>query len=335
MPQNALTSLSFDWLIDPNATTAKFGPETEYVEWMPYPIPSEIGHGGGEAYNLLTGMTLARGETHFTPEMHGQALTLAEINMAFKEPCFMVQSLIRGQALINDLGNGRQYVYNRGNDVFRFADQLRIVPMHDCSSSVEVISLMIGESILNMLVGEVQSKALLKKLKLLPPPQVWIRPTPAYVSKPLHMALDPALHGSLKTMMAQARTLEYLAALCQSVQEPMRMASTDQDQKLVQRLHDYLIQLEGSLPTLLELASLFGRSAQLLNDDFLAEYGNSIYGFMQEKRMQQAHKAILKTDVPLKQLSERMGYTHVSNFSAAFKRRFGYAPGTLRKQKAV
>lgn len=47
--------------------------------------------------------------------------------------------------------------------------------------------------------------------------------------------------------------------------------------------------------------------------------------------MQQAHEAILKSDVALKQLSERLGYSHVSNFSAAFKQRFGYAPGSLRK----
>ena len=331
MPHNALASVSFDWLIDPDAATATFGSGTEDVKKITYPIPVESGHGSGEVYKLLMGMTLARGESHFTPEMQGQALTLAEINLEFTEPCFMVQSLIRGQALINDLGNGRQYVYNRGNDVFRFADRLQMIPTHDCSSSVEVVSLMIGESVLNMLLGGGQANALLKKLKLLPPPKVWVRPTPAYVSKPLHMALDPALHGALKTTMAQARTLEYLTALCQSLQEPLRFDSAEQDKKLVQRLYDYLIELEGSLPTLLEIASLFGRSAQLLNEDFLAEYGHSIYGFMQERRMQQAHEAILRTDIPLKQLAERMGYTHVSNFSAAFKRRFGYAPGTLRK----
>lgn len=331
MPQNALNSISFNWLIDPDATSAKFGPETEYVQWMPYPLPREVGHGGGEFYKLLTGMTLVRSETHFTPEMRGQTLALAEMDLGFDEPTLTVHSIICGQALINDLENGRQYVYSRGNDIFRFADRLRIVPSHDCSSSLEVTLLMMGESVLSMLVGEGQANALLRKLKLLPPPQVCIRPIPAHVNRPLHTALDSSLHGSLKTMVAQARTLEYLAALSQAIHEPMRIVSTEQDKKLIQRLHDYLIQLEGALPTLLELASMFGRSAQLLNEDFLAEYGNSIYGFMQERRMQQAHAAILQSDIPLKQLSERMGYTHVSNFSAAFKRRFGYAPGSLRK----
>ena len=294
-------------------------------------MPPEVGHGGTEMYNLVTGMTLIRGETHYQPAMRGQAIPLAEVNASFNEPTLMVQSLINGQAFINDRESGRQLVYGRGNDLFRFADRLRVVPTHDCSTDIEVMSLMVGESLLAMLLGEGQAKTLLKRLNLFPAPQICIRPTPAYVNKPLHTALDASLRSPLKLVVAQARTLEYLVALSQSVQEAHQPNPAGFDKKLVHRLYDYLLQLEGAVPTLLELASIFGRSAQLLNDDFAAEYGQSIYTFMQERRLQQAHEAILKTDIALKQLSERMGYTHVSNFSAAFKRRFGYAPGSLRK----
>lgn len=278
---------------------------------------------------------LFHGQTHFNEAVRGQMIAMAEVDLTLKEPSLMVQSIIRGQALIDDLENGRQYLYNRGNDVYRFTPHIRLKPSHDSSIGVNAVTLVIGESVLNTLLSEGQAKTLLKKLNLLPPPQVHIRPTPAYVSKPLHEALDPSLRGSLKMVVAQARTLEYLAALSQSVQESTRSAALNQDKKLVHRLHDYLTQLEGGMPTLLELASMFGRSAQLLNDDFAAEYGESIYCFMQERRMQQAHEAILKSDVALKQLSERLGYSHVSNFSAAFKQRFGYAPGSLRKKLSL
>lgn len=36
----------------------------------------------------------------------------------------------------------------------------------------------------------------------------------------------------------------------------------------------------------------------------------------------------------LKRLAERLGYAHVNNFTIAFKRTFGYPPGSLRKRKA-
>lgn len=331
MSHSSLTSASFDWLINANAPDSILGNLGEYTEWMPYPLPAEVGHGGAEAYNLVTGMTLIRAETHYQPTMRGQAVPLAEVNLAFSEPSLMVQSLVTGQAFINDMESGRQFVYSRGNDVFRFADRLKVVPTHDCSTDIELMSLMIGESVLATLLGEGQAKTLLKRLNLFPAPQISIRPTPAYVNKPLHTALDPSLRPPLKLVVAQARTLEYLVTLSQSIQDEKPSHQTGFDKKLVHRLHDYLLQLEGGMPTLLELASMFARSAQLLNDDFTAEYGQSIYTFMQERRLQQAHEAILKTDIALKQLSERMGYTHVSNFSAAFKRRFGYAPGYLRK----
>lgn len=331
MNKHAQTRISFDWLIAPESTNASLSDHLESAKWIPYPFPPEVGHGGGEAYELVTGMVIFKGESHFTDAVRGQMVSLAEVNMTLKEPSLMVQSLIDGQALINDLDNGRQYLYSRGNDIYRFTDAIRLIPAHDSSTTVEVMTLLIGESVLATLLGEGQANTLLKRLGLLPPPQVHVRPTPGYVTKPLHTALDESLRGPLKMVVAQARTLEYLAALSQSVQEPARTQATGQDKKLVHRLHDYLMQLEGGMPTLLELSSTFGRTAQLLNDDFVAEYGESIYGFMQERRMQQAHEAILKTDIALKQLSEPMGYTHVSNFSAAFKRRFGYAPGSLRK----
>lgn len=334
MKKNERASICFDWLVAPESTELTLSDNQQSIKYMPYPLPPEVGHGGGEAYHLLTGMMLFHGKTQFTEAVRGQMLPMAEIDLTLQEPSLMVQSLIHGQALIDDLENGRQYLYSRGNDVYRFSDHVRVKPSHDASTHVEVVTLLIGESVLASLLGEGQAKTLLKKLNLLPAPQVHVRPTPAYVTKPLHTALDPTLKGPLKMVVAQARTLEYLAALSQSVQESSRKVSVAHDKKPVHRLHDYLMQLEGAMPTLLELASMFGRSAQLLNDDFAVEYGESIYTFMQERRMQQAHEAILRTDIALKQLSERMGYTHVSNFSAAFKRRFGYAPGSLRKSGA-
>ena len=40
---------------------------------------------------------------------------------------------------------------------------------------------------------------------------------------------------------------------------------------------------------------------------------------------------IVKTDLALKVLAARLGYAHVSNFTAAFRRQFGVTPGSLRR----
>lgn len=67
--------------------------------------------------------------------------------------------------------------------------------------------------------------------------------------------LDPSLRGPLKTMVAQARTLEYLAALSQSVSEPTRQPGLNNDMKLAHRLHDYLTQLEGDIQKTIRLCA--------------------------------------------------------------------------------
>jgi transcriptional regulator GlxA family with amidase domain len=76
---------------------------------------------------------------------------------------------------------------------------------------------------------------------------------------------------------------------------------------------------------------MFGRSARALNEDFQTEYGESIFSFVLNHRLNTAHQAIKTTDVPMKQISMKLGYAHVNHFSAAFKKKFGYSPGSLRR----
>ncbi|SDI24359.1 helix-turn-helix transcriptional regulator [Propionivibrio dicarboxylicus] len=93
-----------------------------------------------------------------------------------------------------------------------------------------------------------------------------------------------------------------------------------------------LINMHGKLPTLNELAAQFGCSARLLNDDFVAEFGGSIYAFITSQRLDEAHEAILQSNVPLKTLAFKLGYAHVNHFITAFRKKYGYPPGSLRKQ---
>ncbi len=96
-------------------------------------------------------------------------------------------------------------------------------------------------------------------------------------------------------------------------------------------LHAYLTQLEGKLPTLEALATRVGISARRLNGAFAREYGQPIHTFVTERRLTAAYAAIRDTDLPLKQLASRLGYTHVNHFNTAFRKKFGCPPGQLRR----
>jgi AraC-like DNA-binding protein len=151
----------------------------------------------------------------------------------------------------------------------------------------------------------------------------------------LHEAIDDRYSSQIKCCFAQAKSLEYLTNLCHLKHEKLISTKKRSGKKIVSQLYKYLIESSDKFPTMLDLAEKFGGSAQSLNSEFISEYGMSIYSFIQDYRMQQAYDAILRTDIALKQLSLRLGYSHVNNFSAAFKRKYGVAPGSIRKKNSL
>ena len=104
-----------------------------------------------------------------------------------------------------------------------------------------------------------------------------------------------------------------------------------QNRELARNVHELLLHSEGKLPKLDELARQFSCSAKRLNDEFVSEFGTSIYVFISNHRLNEAHAAIKNSDVPMKLLAQRLGYAHFNHFSVAFKKKFGYPPGSLRR----
>lgn len=75
------------------------------------------------------------------------------------------------------------------------------------------------------------------------------------------------------------------------------------------------------------------RSAiRTLNSEFTAAYGQPVMEFITGYRFQRARTTIQNTTIPLKVLAELLGYSHVNNFINAFRKKYGYPPGALRKK---
>lgn len=97
-------------------------------------------------------------------------------------------------------------------------------------------------------------------------------------------------------------------------------------------VHQHLTAAVGKLPTQDELARLYVCAYRTLNKEFEEEYGQTISAYVAEHRLNQAQKAIAETDIPIKVIADNCGYAHVSSFNSAFQARFGYPPGSLRKE---
>lgn len=325
-------TVTFDWLIsaEPLVSTR----DTANTPWMDAPFTKDIGTGGFESWGLAMDMMVSHSHYQFTPEIAGQLVPLATISMKFSEPTLMVQTLLKGRVIQNDDLSPRDLVYGDGVDLFRYCEQASITAVMDTSNEIENITLIIGHSRLADLIGAELAGTLIRKLDLLPMPKSVVKPVPNYVHRSLHDCLSTEYSPELKKLWAQARILDYITDLsnyfCERKKEPINAGRQIRDR--VNAVHEYLIKLEGKLPTIDALALQFGRSTRALNEEFDAEYGESIFSFIVNHRLNSAYEAIKNSNAPLKQLAERLGYAHVNHFSAAFKKKFGHPPSKLRNK---
>jgi len=100
-------------------------------------------------------------------------------------------------------------------------------------------------------------------------------------------------------------------------------------------LHDVAQQLLADVanpPSIEQLAAYSGRSPRRLNLEFKEVFGCSVFGLLCQRRLQLAKEALIETpDIDLHVLANQVGYSHSTNFIAAFKRQFGIPPRQYAK----
>ena len=329
--KSPITNLSARWLLEPNPTRLASPLSLSGTEWQTYTFPDGLGEGGYEKSVLALGMSVFLGKHLFTPQALGHMIALAEFEVQFSEPTFQVQVVRGGRIMHKEQIPQTDLVYSPGNDLFRLAQHIRQTPMLDGSSNSEMFALTVAISTLQTLLGAGLTEQLLAQLGLEKAPTVLVRPVPIHVTKPLLACLPSTLSGDFRKVFCQTKVLEYLTRLVEHYGQDQLPTKPANQRNRAHEVHDYLMTHEGTLPLLSKLAQSFNRPARALNQEFAQEYGESIFSFITSKRLEAARLAILESDTSLKQLAQKLGYSHVNHFSAAFTKKYGYGPASLRK----
>ena len=330
--------ISFDtatisWLQDTPEPTLELRPEDKDLIQFPIPVPTDVGTGALWKIDLPMGMSLFCTKYSFLPKAAGQMLGLAEVNFPLHCDALMIQAMLQGRSIQRDMYLDKEYILSPGYNLFRYTSTLHVLPSVDCTTDATMVGLLIMRPTLNLLISEAQTDQLLELLEIIPPPSAKIHAIPSSVSAHLNQILRHDLIGNSKKLFIQARFLDYLTALCDHfgvAQENEKHSRPSQSR--AEKLHGILMLSQGKIPTLDELAIQFNVSAQTLNEDFKSAYGQTIYAFMIDYRLMQSHAAIQQSNIPLKTIAQRLGYKHTNHFLTAFKKKFGYSPGSLRKQ---
>lgn len=145
--------------------------------------------------------------------------------------------------------------------------------------------------------------------------------------------LNCPLEKQYKRMFLKAKVIELLSVMLSQMDEfkqvkhkaGLRQEDVSKMQDAREKLHQNL----KSPCSLIDLAHQVGTNENYLKKHFKLLYGNTVYGYIRDLRMQQA-KNMMKENIALSAIAQAVGYKNVNHFTTAFKKYFGYSPYSIK-----
>ncbi len=150
----------------------------------------------------------------------------------------------------------------------------------------------------------------------------------------IHDILRYANNGPLRKIYIEAKVLELLCISLEQWNDPQPSEDSilpNADVQRIQVVHNHIHQNLSHPGSVSDLARLAGINEHKLKKGFRQLYGTSILAFIIDLRMQQAKSLLLESNHSIKAIANMMGYRDRSNFTAAFRKKFGHAPNLLKR----
>lgn len=159
---------------------------------------------------------------------------------------------------------------------------------------------------------------------------------PEHLAMALQQLLDGVWSGSLERLHREGIALQMLACALQAHagDRPARAPRVHpRDRRGLERVRECLDAAPAQAHRLDDLARLACMSPTTLREKFQAAYGQTVFGWLRERRMQLARERLAQ-GWSVQEAADHVGFQHASNFATAFRQRFGEAPSqsTLRRR---
>lgn len=154
-----------------------------------------------------------------------------------------------------------------------------------------------------------------------------IRPA---LSIPLNQLMQFTMHPSVETLYFKAKVQEILALYFNRTEEAdlerCPYLADDENVRKIRKAKDLLIAQMNEPPTLEGLAEEVDLSVGRLKEGFKQLYGDSVFGFLLDYKLDFARKLLLSKSYSVGEVAAKVGYSTSSHFIAAFKKKFGVTP---------
>lgn len=168
----------------------------------------------------------------------------------------------------------------------------------------------------------------------------------------LHLSITPAIrlaiqqlfhcphHSITKQLYLEGKSLELVALALEQLlhtvtdPDPTRQFSSSLRSDDVERLHQARDILQRNLenpPSLVSLARQVGLNDYKLKAGFRQVFNTTVFGYVRDRRLEQAQQLLIEHRMSVTEVCNTVGYTSLSSFNAAFRKKFGYNPSACWK----
>lgn len=235
-------------------------------------------------------------------------------------------------------GNSK-FLFNNGSYTFDVLDKRSIIlynPQRDLPINLEIYP---KTTLLSLLISIEKFHSLFSKEASYIPflseensnkkyyDDVEIKPTVLIV---LQQIINSSVNSSIKDLYIKGKIYELLSLHFQqdesNLGEYCPFLVDEQNVIKIRKAKDIIIANVSEPPSLQELAHEVGLNIKKLKEGFKQIYGDTVYSFLLDYKMEQARKLLEGNQFNVNEVGLKVGYSTASHFIAAFKKKFGITP---------
>ncbi len=145
------------------------------------------------------------------------------------------------------------------------------------------------------------------------------------------LAQDADLPPLLQRLKRESFALDLASDILRGIDVPAPKRLSSHLERCLLRLKDWLDSGEANHLSIAQMAKELGTNPVDLQNGFRAHNGITIAAYLRRQRLEQAYQAIRKLDISVDDAASLAGYGHISSFSTAFKRQYGFPPSQARR----
>ena len=147
------------------------------------------------------------------------------------------------------------------------------------------------------------------------------------------MEPPPSMEGEMRTLFKNARALDLIGLACSALVRSRELKNKPrlQTRQRCEQIRDYILAHLAQPLTIARIARETGVSVSWVQRHFREEFGIGVFEFIRVRRLELGRQALENEGATIAQAAHAARYSDATNFTAAFKKVFGFPPRNLRR----